>query len=215
MNNNDNLIFDQREDGLNAFFSKVYALMGVGVAISGLVSFIMIRFFQANLDAISQKGSLVFLALWIIPLVLVVPLQTSAMKNSSAAMPLFVIYSAFMGFLISFTLLMYTSTDITMAFITAVAMFFGLAVYGRTTKRDLSGMQKALVAGVIGLIVIGFLNFFIQSTALMLICSVVGVVIFSGLIAYDNQKKSHRFTTKWVIQTVGQFRWPCHFTLTS
>ncbi|WP_374286156.1 Bax inhibitor-1 family protein [Lactococcus sp.] len=189
MNNNDNLIFDERKDGLNAFFSKVYGLMGVGVLISGLVSFIMLRFYTNNLvNMIEGSGSLVFLLLWLIPLFLVVPMQRSAMKNSSAALPLFIVYSAFMGFMISFTLLMYTKTDITLAFVTAVAMFFGLAVYGRTTKRDLSAWHKALFAGVIGLIVIGILNFFIQSSGLMLFASFVGVVIFSGLIAYDNQK---------------------------
>ncbi|MQW22451.1 MULTISPECIES: Bax inhibitor-1/YccA family protein [unclassified Lactococcus] len=189
MNNNDNLIFDERKDGLNAFFSKVYGLMGVGVLISGLVSFIMLRFYTNNLvNMIEGSGSFVFLLLWLIPLFMVVPMQRSAMKNSSAALPLFIVYSAFMGFLISFTLLMYTATDITLAFVTAVAMFFGLAVYGRTTKRDLSAWHKALFAGVIGLIVIGILNFFIQSSGLMLFASFVGVVIFSGLIAYDNQK---------------------------
>lgn len=189
MNNNDNLIFDERKDGLNAFFSKVYGLMGVGVLISGLVSFIMLRFYTNNLvNMIEGSGSFVFLLLWLIPLFMVVPMQRSAMKNSSAALPLFIVYSAFMGFLISFTLLMYTATDITLAFVTAVAMFFGLAVYGRTTKRDLSAWHKALFAGVIGLIVIGILNFFIQSSGLMLLASFVGVVIFSGLIAYDNQK---------------------------
>ncbi|MGM9887395.1 MAG: Bax inhibitor-1/YccA family protein [Lactococcus sp.] len=189
MNNNDNLIFDERKDGLNAFFSKVYGLMGVGVLISGLVSFIMLRFYTNNLiNMIEGSGSFVFLLLWLIPLFMVVPMQRSAMKNSSAALPLFIVYSAFMGFLISFTLLMYTKTDITLAFVTAVAMFFGLAVYGRTTKRDLSAWHKALFAGVIGLIVIGILNFFIQSSGLMLFSSFVGVVIFSGLIAYDNQK---------------------------
>ncbi|CAM3165891.1 BAX inhibitor (BI)-1/YccA family protein [Lactococcus hircilactis] len=191
MNNNDNLIFDDKKDGLNAFFSKVYGLMGIGVLLSGLVSFVMLRFFQNNLlSMINSKGSLVFLLLWLIPLFMVVPMQTSAMKNSSAALPLFIVYSGFMGFLISFTLLMYTATDITLAFVTAVAMFFGLAVYGRTTKRDLGAWHKALVAGVIGLIVIGILNFFIQSTPLMLLSSVIGVIIFSGLIAYDNQKIS-------------------------
>lgn len=190
MNNENNVIFDQRQDGLNTFFSKVYGLMGVGILISGLVSFIMINFFLPNMMSILNSGSLVFLLLWLVPLFMVVPLQRSAMQNTAAAMPLFVVYSAFMGFLLSFTLLMYTKTDITLAFVIAAAMFFGLAVYGRTTKRDLSGMRKALFAGVIGLIVVGFAMFFIQSTFLMLAASVFGVVIFSGLIAYDNQKIS-------------------------
>ncbi|GBG95933.1 Bax inhibitor-1/YccA family protein [Lactococcus termiticola] len=188
MENNNNVIFDQKREGLNAFFSKVYGLMGVGVLVSALVSFISINFFLPNMIALMQANRFIFLLLWLIPLFAVVPMQVAAMKNSKMALPLFIFYSAFMGFLIAFTLLLYTATTITLAFGTATVMFIALSIYGRTTKRNLSGMHKALVAGVIGLIVIGLANFFIQSTPLMLFASVIGVIIFSGLIAYDNQK---------------------------
>ncbi|MFC4652033.1 Bax inhibitor-1/YccA family protein [Lactococcus nasutitermitis] len=191
MNNFDqnDVIFDQRQDGLNAFFNKIYGLMGAGVLVSALVSFIMIRFFSGNMVTILQSsGNFGFLLLWLIPLFMVVPMQRSAMKNSSAALPMFILYSAFMGFLISFTLIMYTATDITLAFVTAGAMFFGLSVYGRTTKRNLTGMGKAMIAGVWGLIIAGLLNFFFQSPAIMYFSSFIGVIVFSGLIAYDNQK---------------------------
>ena len=168
--NDNNVIFDQRSDGLNAFFSKIYALMGAGVLVSALVSWIMITFFLDNMTAILQSGSLFFLVLWIIPLVMVVSLQGLAMKNSKMALPIFIGYAAFMGFLISFTLLMYTATDITLAFVTAAAMCkaFGVAVWG--------------------LIIAMFLNFFFASTGLTILISLVGVVIFAGLIAWDNQK---------------------------
>ncbi|MDN6064927.1 MAG: Bax inhibitor-1/YccA family protein, partial [Lactococcus lactis] len=172
----------------NAFFSKIYALMGAGVLVSALVSWIMITFFLDNMTAILQSGSLFFLVLWIIPLVMVVSLQGLAMKNSKMALPIFIGYAAFMGFLISFTLLMYTATDITLAFVTAAAMFFGLSVYGRFTKRNLSAMGKAFGVAVWGLIVAMFLNFFIGGTILTILISLVGVVIFAGLIAWDNQK---------------------------
>lgn len=188
MNDNNNIIFDQQKDGLSTFFSKIYALMGVGVLVSALVSWIMITFFIDNMMSILQSGSLFFLILWIIPLVMVGSLQVLAMKNSKMALPIFIGYAAFMGFLISFTLLMYAATDITLAFVTAGAMFFGLSVYGRMTKRNLSGMGKALGVAVWGLIVAMLLNFFFQSTGMMFITSIIGVVIFAGLIAWDNQK---------------------------
>ena len=162
--------------------------MGAGVLVSALVSWIMITFFLDNMTAILQSGSLFFLVLWIIPLVMVVSLQGLAMKNSKMALPIFIGYAAFMGFLISFTLLMYTATDITLAFVTAAAMFFGLSVYGRFTKRNLSAMGKAFGVAVWGLIVAMFLNFFIGGTILTILISLVGVVIFAGLIAWDNQK---------------------------
>ena len=186
--NDNNVIFDQSSHGLNAFFSKIYALMGAGVLVSALVSWIMITFFLDNMTAILQSGSLFFLVLWIIPLVMVVSLQGLAMKNSKMALPIFIGYAAFMGFLISFTLLMYTATDITLAFVTAAAMFFGLSVYGRFTKRNLSAMGKAFGVAVWGLIIAMFLNFFFASTGLTILISLVGVVIFAGLIAWDNQK---------------------------
>ena len=187
-NPNDGLIFDQGQDGLNKFFSKVYALMGVGVGISALVSFIMVNFFLPNMTAMMSSGNLVFLLVVLVPLFMVVPMQRSARQNKASALPMFVIYSAIMGFILSFTLLMYTASDITLAFVVAVAMFFGMAVYGRTTKRDLSAWHKALFAGLIGLIAVGILSFFFYSGPLMLLWSVIGVVIFAGLIAYDNQK---------------------------
>ncbi len=162
--------------------------MGAGVLVSALVSWIMITFFLDNMTAILQSGSLFFLVLWIIPLVMVVSLQGLAMKNSKMALPIFIGYAAFMGFLISFTLLMYTATDITLAFVTAAAMFFGLSVYGRFTKRNLSAMGKAFGVAVWGLIIAMFLNFFFASTGLTILISLVGVVIFAGLIAWDNQK---------------------------
>lgn len=203
MQNNNNVIFDDRREGLNAFFSKVYGLMGVGILVSAAVSYIMINFFLPNMIALLTGGNnLIFLALWIIPIFAVIPMQRSAMKNSPAALPLFILYSAFMGFLISFTLLMYTATSITLAFLTTAIMFFGLAIYGRTTKRDLSGMHKALVAGLWGLIAVGILQFFIHSTPLMLISSIVGVIVFSGFIAYDNQKISQIYE-----QTGGTNGW--------
>ncbi|MCL2112900.1 MAG: Bax inhibitor-1/YccA family protein [Streptococcaceae bacterium] len=188
MNDNNNIIFDQQKDGLNAFFSKIYALMGVGVLISALVSWIMITFFVDNLISIMQSGSFAFLLLWLVPLFLVFPMQRAALKNSPMALPLFIGFAAFFGFLLSFTLLMYTATNITLAFVTAAAMFLGLSVYGRVTKRNLSAMGKVMGVAVWGLIVAMVLNWFLASSGLVFLTSIAGVVIFSGLIAWDNQK---------------------------
>lgn len=187
MNDND-VIFDQRSDGLNAFFSKIYALMGVGVLISAVVSWIMITFFADNMVAMLDRGGFGFLLLWLVPLFLVFPMQRAALKNSPAALPLFIGFAAFFGFLLSFTLIMYTATNITLAFVTAAAMFLGLSIYGRVTKRNLSAMGKVMGVAVWGLIVATLLNWFFASTGLMFLTSIAGVVIFSGLIAWDNQK---------------------------
>lgn len=187
MNNND-IIFDQKRDGLSAFFSKIYALMGVGVLVSALVSWVMISFFLDNLLSIMKGNGFIFLLLFLVPLIFMVPLQAAASKNSPMAFPLFIGFSAFWGFLLSFILLGYTATDITLAFVTSASMFFGLSIYGRVTKRNLSGMGKAMMAAIWGIIIVGIINMFIGSTMLQLGISVVTVVVFAGLIAYDNQR---------------------------
>lgn len=185
---NSNVIFDDGKAGLNAFYNRIYALMGVGVLVSALVSWIMIAFFSANLISIIQTGGFAFLLLWLIPMLLVFPMQSAAMKNSPMALPLFIGFSGFFGFLISFTLLMYSAENIAIAFVTAAGMFVGLSVYGRVTKRNLSGMAKAMMAALIGVIIASLVNMFVGSSAIMYLISFVSVIVFSGLIAWDNQK---------------------------
>lgn len=189
MNNMDNnIIFDQKREGLNAFYAKIYGLMGVGVLVSALVSWVTITFFLPNLLSIMRGGGLFILVLYIVPLIMIVPMERAAMKNSPAALPLFIAFSAFFGFLLSATLLNYTATNITLAFVTSASMFFGLSVYGRVTKRNLSGMGKAMMAAIWGIIIVSIVNIFIGSSMIQLGLSVVTVVVFSGLIAYDNQR---------------------------
>ncbi|GAB2024059.1 Bax inhibitor-1/YccA family protein [Lactovum odontotermitis] len=185
---NSNIIYDDKKEGLTAFYNRIYALMGVGVLVSALVSWIMIAFFSANLISIIQTGGFAFLLLWLIPMFLVFPMQSAAMKNSPMALPLFIGFSGFFGFLISFTLLMYSAENIAIAFVTAAGMFVGLSVYGRVTKRNLSGMAKAMMAALIGVIIASVVNMFVGSSAIMYLISFVSVIVFSGLIAWDNQK---------------------------
>ncbi|MCL2677099.1 MAG: Bax inhibitor-1 family protein, partial [Streptococcaceae bacterium] len=171
-------IIDERQSGLSAFFAKIYGLVGVGILISALVSFITIKFFPQNLVSIMQGGNVMVFIIFLIPLLIVFPAQRAAAKNSPTALPLFILYSAVLGFILSFSLIFYTGTDITMAFLISAGMFFGMSVYGRFTKRNLSGMAKAMIAGVWGLIILGFLNMlFFHSTPLMLLGSVLGIVI--------------------------------------
>ena len=182
-----NVIFDQRNEGLSAFYTKIYALMGLGIATSAVVSFIVIRFFAANLLALLSGAGFGVLLIWFAPMLLLFPLRSAAQKNSSLALPLFFLIAAILGFTLSFALLMYTMQDITVAFAVSSAMFFGLSIYGRTTKRDLSGLGKALMGILIGLIVASVVNFFIGSSFMMYLISYIGVALFAVFIAYDNQ----------------------------
>ncbi|MDR0298234.1 MAG: Bax inhibitor-1/YccA family protein [Streptococcaceae bacterium] len=185
---NQNLIYDDKMDGLRTFYNRIYALVGLGILTSAAVAFITIRFFLTNILALLSGGTMVIWLLMIGTIVLMFPMQAAASKNSPAAMPLFFVFSAVWGFMLSITLLAFTMTDITLAFGTASGMFFALSAYGRLTKRDLSGMRKALIAGLIGLLIAMVLNIFIGGTMVQLGISVIGVLLFSGFIAYDNNK---------------------------
>ncbi|HFV0323292.1 TPA: Bax inhibitor-1/YccA family protein, partial [Streptococcus agalactiae] len=96
-----------------------------------------------------------------------------------------------MGFMMSFTIAAYTASDVTLAFVSTAGMFFGLSVYGRTTKRDLSGMGRAMMGMLIGLIIAGVINIFLRSPMVVFVSSIISVLVFSGLIAWDNQKIEH------------------------
>ncbi|KXT60330.1 membrane protein [Lactococcus sp. DD01] len=139
------------------------------------------------LNFVQQKGW-GMLIIWLFPLLIVLPMQNAAMKNKSTALPWFILYSAMMGFLFSFTLVVYTASDVTLAFVSSAGMFFGLSIYGRVTKYNLSGMGRAMIGMLMGIIIAGGINFFLGSTMVVFLTSVISVVIFSGLIAWDNQK---------------------------
>lgn len=174
--------------GLTTFYAKIYGLVGLGLLLSGLVAGLMLTVFQSQMIAILQGGRVVIWALWLIEVGLVVAASTAAAQNSPVAFPMFLGYSALNGFTISFTLAYYTKTSVLAAFLSAAGLFFAMAIWGQVTKKDLSGFRKALMGALMGLVIAGLVNFFLRSSALSLLLSLVSVVLFSGIIAYDNQR---------------------------
>lgn len=116
-----------------------------------------------------------------------------AAKNSPLALPLFLLYSVSNGFTLSFILIYYTQAVVFQAFVTSALMFVVMAIIGVTTKKDLSGFGQALRAALWGVIIAGLVNMFLGSSGLSFALSIVSVLIFSGLIAYDNQRIRHVF----------------------
>ncbi len=108
--------------------------------------------------------------------------------RASTAPLIFYAFSALMGLSISYIFMIYTSVSIAQTFLVTSIAFAGLSLYGYTTKRNISGMGSFLIMGVIGLIVASIVNIWMQSPALMYAISVIGVLIFAGLTAYDTQK---------------------------
>ena len=174
------------DEGLRAYMTRVYGLMAGAMALTGAVAY-----------GIGTNATLVA-AIYGTPLVWVVILAPLAMVfflaarinrlRASTAQTLFWIYAALVGASISFIFMIYTDVSIAKTFFITAVAFLGLSLYGYTTKRDLSGMGSFLVMGVIGLVVAMIVNMFLASSALDFAISVLGVLIFAGLTAYDTQK---------------------------
>lgn len=184
---NDNPIFTEADSGLNRFFAKIYGLVGMGIGLSAFVSYLMLYIFTDNMLGIMINSPMIYYGAILLELVLVFVASGSARKNSPLALPLFLTYSALNGFTLSFVILSYARTTVFQAFLTSVVVFLVMAVLGVVTKKDLSGLAKAFFAAIIGIIVASLINMFIGSGTMSYIISIVSVLIFSGLIAYDNQ----------------------------
>ena len=187
--NNNPIIMEQSEiTALNRFFAKIYGYVAVGVGLSALVAYLSLTvFFEATLNLV-MGGRFVIWGIMIAEIALVLFASTAAAKNSPMALPLFIAYSALNGFTISIVLWAYTGETVLLSFVTAVGMFAVMAIIGATTKKNLSAMGQALIAALIGVIIASVVNMFLQSSGMSYIISLISVVIFAGLIAYDNQR---------------------------
>jgi FtsH-binding integral membrane protein len=190
------------DQGLRSYMIAVYNYMAIGVALTGVAAWL--TFQLAGGDAIIIRGgqllnatpfgqALYSTAGMIIMLVATfgLVLLISFMINRLApamALGLFMLYAALLGVMLSTIFIQYTGTSITRVFFISAASFGALSLYGYTTKRDLSPFGAFLIMGLIGLILAMIVNIFWQNSMLGFIISVVGVLIFAGLTAWDTQK---------------------------
>ena len=174
--------------GINRFYAKVYGFLGMGLALSAATSYLALWVFPLQLATFINNFPLGFVGLWIVELILVMVLGVKAQKNPSLAIGGFIAYSLLNGVTLAVTLAYYDIGTVTQAFLTATLMFMGMSVVGVTTKRDLSGVGRAGQAALIGVIIALVLNIFIlRSSVVELFISLLLVVIFAGITAYDNQ----------------------------
>ena len=174
--------------GINRFYAKVYGFLGMGLALSAVTSYLALWVFPLQLATFINNFPLGFMGLWIVELILVMVLGVKAQKNPSLAIGGFIAYSLLNGITLAVTLAYYDIGTVTQAFLTATLMFMGMSVVGATTKRDLSGVGRAGQAALIGVIIALVLNIFIlRSSVVELFISLLLVVIFAGITAYDNQ----------------------------
>ncbi len=173
------------DEGLRTHMNKVYGLMSVAMVITGAVAF-GVGTNDALIAAIF--GTPLKWVVMFAPLAVVFAFSAMIHKmQTSTAQMVFLGYSALMGLSISFIFKAYTGISIAQTFLITAIAFAGLSLYGYTTKRNLSAFGSFLMMGLIGLIVASILNIFIASSALQFAISVIGVLIFAGLTAYDTQ----------------------------
>ncbi|MDA9469976.1 Bax inhibitor-1/YccA family protein [Enterococcus sp. 5H] len=174
--------------GLNKFYSKIYAFLAMGIGVSALVSYLILNVYPVVLKTLLSSVPL-FFGLWILQIGLVFFLGVKAQKNPSLAIGGFVAYSILNGVTISATLLMYAQATVVSAFVSAAATFGAMSLVGMFTKKDLSAMGHAAYSALIGIIIAMVINFFfLRSSAVSFFISILMVLIFAGITAYDNQK---------------------------
>jgi uncharacterized protein len=195
------------DQGLRAYMIRVYNYMALGVALTGVASWL--TFQMAGGDAIAitaggitgltSFGQLIFnpvttivLFVGTLGLVFLISWRITSLQPSTA-LALFLVYAALLGLMLSSIFLTYTGASITRVFFVSAAAFGALSLYGYTTQRNLSAMGSFLVMGLIGLIIAMLINMFLKSTGLDFVISAVGVLIFAGLTAWDTQRIKEMF----------------------
>ena len=174
-----------RDAGLRSYMLSVYNYMASGVLLTGIVALLFASSGLAAQVLATPLRWLIILA----PLgfVMAMSFGLNRMKTSTLQI-LFWAFATALGLSMSSIFLVYTGVSIAQTFFAVSAGFAGLSLWGYTTKKDLSGWGTFLIMGVVGLLVAMLINLFLQSPAMQLAISAIGVLLFAGLTAYDTQK---------------------------
>lgn len=182
----------QIDAGLRAHMNKVYGTMSVGMLLTAGVAWAvgtspeLLSIFR---DPMTLQPNILGWVIMFAPLIMVFAFSAMINRLSAAAAQLFFYtFAAVMGLSIAWIFQVFTGMSIAQVFLITAIAFAGLSLWGYTTKKDISGWGAFLIMGVIGLIVAMIVNIFIGSPAIMFAISVIGVLIFAGLTAYDTQR---------------------------
>lgn len=182
------------DEGLRSYMLGVYNYMAAGVALTGVAAYltsVMAVGADGQLTSFGMAiyGSALKYVVMLAPLAFVFFLSFRIEKMSvSAAQLTFWLFAAVMGVSLSSIFLVFTNTSIAQIFFITAAMFGALSLWGYTTKRDISGWGSFLFMGLIGIILASIVNIFLGSSGLQFAISVIGVLVFAGLTAYDTQR---------------------------
>ena len=186
-------------EGLRTYMLSVYNFMGSGVLLTGLVALMIFKFavvtdLAGNITGLTAFGNSIYNSslMWVVALAPlgIVMYMSFGINNMSAsrAQTVFWIFAALMGASLSSIFVVYTGTSISRVFFITAGTFGAMSIYGYTTKKDLTSIGSFLIMGLIGIIIASIVNIFLKSSAMHFVISVLGVLIFVGLTAYDTQK---------------------------
>ncbi len=180
------------DEGLRSYMLRVYNYMASGLALTGIVAYLVSQS-PAAMHAIF--GTPLYWLVIFAPLGLVFFLSARITRmQASTAQALFWFYAGLMGLSLAAIFVIYTSASIAEVFFITAGSFAGLSLYGYTTRRDLSAYASFLIVGVIGVFLAMIVNMFLHSTGLQFAISVIGVLVFAGLTAYDTQSIKELYT---------------------
>ena len=174
------------DEGLKRHMNRVYGLMSVAMIITGVVAYLV----GNNLALLNLiYGTPLKWVVMLAPLGVVFFFSARINRMSAAAaQTVFWVFSGLMGLSLSYIFIAYTGFSIAQVFLITAIAFASLSLFGYTTKKDLSGWGSFLIMGVVGIIIAAIVNIFLQLPSLAFAISVLGVLIFAGLTAYDTQK---------------------------
>ena len=186
------------DEGLRAYMLKVYNYMASGIFLTGIISLLLFKLSvvmasDGSITGLTSVGNALYNSslMWI---VMLAPLGVIYMSfgirklSVATAQMTFWIFAALMGASLSSIFLVYTGASITRVFFITAGTFGAMSIYGYTTKRDLTKLGSFLMMGLIGIIIASIVNIFMKSTMMYFVISILGVLIFVGLTAYDTQK---------------------------
>jgi FtsH-binding integral membrane protein len=183
------------DEGLRKHMLRVYNYMGLGLVITGIVAFVVsqtpalyVPIFSTPLKWVVMLAPLAFVFFF--------SFRIHAMSAATAQMA-FWAFAAVMGLSLSSVFLVFTGTSIARTFFITATMFGAMSLYGYTTKRDLSQFGSFLMMGLIGVVIASIVNIFLGSSALQFAISVIGVVVFVGLTAWDTQNIKEQYAENY------------------
>ena len=200
------------DQGLRSYMLKVYNYMGSALALTGFIALLTARFAVESFEPLifSPLGNSLYNSglAWVVmlaPLGVVFYMSFGIAKMSAAkAQTVFWIFAALMGLSLSSIFIAYTGASITRVFFITAGTFGAMSIYGYTTKKDLTKLGSFLMMGLIGIIIASLVNIFMKSAMMYFVISILGVLIFVGLTAYDTQKIKNMYMASDSGELIGK-----------